>query len=354
MIEIKQTTSEEYSKIFSITKSSFLQSTIWAKTKNNWTHKLYLIIENEVPIGCFLVLTQKKYILRISYIARGIKLLNDSKIFYPKSTILNLIKEKIKIDIKSDILLIEPDTDFLDFKNFNFGFSKNLIMSNFKIDGESMQPQYTNIIDISKDTNKLFDNLERETRRRVRKYLNVVSFRLADSESDIIEFSKILQELSSYKGYLVRPTNYFIELWNTYKGTNKLFITIMLKDNEIIGGYLNILENSISYELYGGCKKEARKASYNCILKWMSIKMMKEKGALYYDQWGASDNILKGKKYYNIGQFKKNFGGEFIEYLPRYIYIFCYSKYILYKIGLFLNSLQDKLYKNLIKLKASI
>ena len=75
--------------------------------------------------------------------------------------------------------------------------------------------------------------------------------------------------------------------------------------------------------LHGGLSYEHRAYMAPYLLHWEAIKDAKKNGFSFYDLWGvAPQNAPADHTWSGITRFKEGFGGEFLEYVGAYDYVY--------------------------------
>ena len=68
------------------------------------------------------------------------------------------------------------------------------------------------------------------------------------------------------------------------------------------------------------------------LLQWEIIKRAKGGSFLYYDFWGIANKESKGSKWFGFTKFKKGFGGQEINNLGTYNFVYNKKIYLAYSL----------------------
>jgi peptidoglycan pentaglycine glycine transferase (the first glycine) len=138
------------------------------------------------------------------------------------------------------------------------------------------------------------------------------------------------------------------------KEETDLSVLIKSKGNTIVlGSSLYLLAGERTYNVYTYTNKDFPSFHATISLHMETIKELKERGIRYYDFVGISGSLDPNDQYYGLYDFKRKFGGEFVENLgefyfkprPRFAYLQLRS-YVYRRI------LQRRFYSGILYLKA--
>jgi lipid II:glycine glycyltransferase (peptidoglycan interpeptide bridge formation enzyme) len=176
--------------------------------------------------------------------------------------------------------------------------------------------QTTIEIDLKKDLETLWNNLDKDARWGVKK---------AEKEYLIFEESEDWDTFyEMYKNTLERGKVETKEKGELQKLAAKLFV--IKKEEKIIAGAAIKIQDRIVKLYLNASEKEFLKFQPNNCLYWNILKWSKENGFEIFDLGGYQENARKGDKLYEINRFKQRWGGE----IKR---INIYSKNFLWIIG---------------------
>lgn len=194
---------------------------------------------------------------------------------------------------------------------------RNLVdLSEFKPSFRNLEFQYLSygnfLIDIS-DPDQALMNFKSEKRRQIRKAIkNGVLIKKANSRKEIEALHGILKLL--YRKRVKKPlpsVNYFLEMFEMFESHKNGFISVLIKEGEIIGGSFCPVFRGIVYDWYRcGLDVEFKKCYPSTLAVYAGIKLGHESGGVLFDFMGAG-NLNEA---YGVRNFKAQFGGQLIEY----------------------------------------
>lgn len=342
---IKPTEEKEYKDLWYLIKGSILQSWNWGQAKKyNWGVKYLKFSSKEGKAeGEVMILFRRIPFINkcFGYIARGIFVRPDSF-----EEALNSIWEYVRKN-RLAFILIDPENN-LEIKDWNTSFKKALENCGFIQCGATIQPNQTNVIWLPNDEDRILEKMDGNYRRNIKKAVrHGVMVTEETSEEGLSKFYDVLNEIFKNTKYVMHGKKYFDIVFKELYKDGLVRILLAKLDDNTLGGYFYGLNANTAYELYGGVTKEGRNNEAGYLLKWEAIKYFKKIGLVYYDQWGVAPQNVKNHPLYSITNFKKGFGGKYIEYLPQHVKILDKNGWMIYQLG-------NRLNKILIKIKASL
>lgn len=332
------TDKNQYKEIFNSSEASFLQSYEWGEVKKPEWETIRISLNNKP----------------LTILTRSIPLTNKKLAYIPRPSLdevllENELKEILEYLSTKNIshLEIDPENQNTD------SIQKQFQRSGFFETGKQYQLNNSNILGLTVGVENLWNTLSSSTRNKVRKpeKMGCKVEVFYEGDEAVERFWEIMRSITENTTYVSHPKPYFQKVWKNMSEVSMAKIVIISLDGKDIGGYFLVRNKNKICELYGGLNKEGRNirgAGY--YLKWESIKSAQEDGIELYDQWGVSPknsdgNYLKEDVLYHISLFKKEFGGEDIQYLPQQTYVFNKLSYRIFRLGKLLLSLSLKLKK---------
>jgi lipid II:glycine glycyltransferase (peptidoglycan interpeptide bridge formation enzyme) len=229
----------------------------------------------------------------------------------PRSNLpLDLVAvEKLVRETNSILVKIEPNVTS-DKDSFASVF-------NFKRDRHPFLPTHTIWIDLTQSAERLWANLDKDTRNLVRRTFRE---RLTVKESlDISAFYKIWSENAKKKGFFAPYEKEMKLLWESFSERHLLVVEYEGKMTAaaMILGYKEGL-----YYLFAASNDRGRMMHAPYAVLWETIIRGKRWGYERLDLEGIEDHRVKRtRKWRGFTHFKKGFGGE------KVLYIGSFSKY---------------------------
>jgi len=255
-----------------------------------WTPHYYLVKEKGKTFCMMMVLEKKLPFLGYSilYAPKG-PVWNQSQGYDFLKTLFSRIREDAK---KSRAIFLRIDPNLPDnvymFKDDPFIMEGFTHLEHRWTFWNSPRDVYR--IDLTKanDSEELFNSLEKDARRCVRKAINEgVTIRPAESLKELRAFYKIFSQFSVDKGFMSRSIQYQEVLWNEFiaNGNGKLFLAIY--NNEIIGGLICLLFADKCLAMHMGTPYKYHNLQTSYAYLWESMKWAKEMGCVWYSFRGT-------------------------------------------------------------------
>lgn len=234
---------------------------------------------------------------------------------------------------------IEPRIRWEEIGNFflNLGMKKT----------QAVQPQDTQVVDLTIPDNWLLKEMHSKTRYNIRlAEKKGVKVRKGSSIEDLKIFWELMQMTTARDGFSSHEYKYYESLWNKFHFTdldNQMDMTIELLIAEYEGKaiatvLLGFFGKKAVY-LHGASNHEYRKVMAPHLLQWESMKLAKQADCTMYDLWGVKpanrhlDSQSKENKWAGITRFKKSFGGKEVNYVGAWDFVYDKKLYWLYKFG---------------------
>lgn len=255
------------------------------------------------------------------------------------------------------------------------GFTKNF---------ETMQPRYTFRIDLEQNLEEIEEHFSKTTKQRIAKAQKLDTEVIIGTKNDIHEFYHLMTLTESRKDFISYNEDYYDTLYEIFNGnpsskatlfigkinivktTNALEknlktindqISIIPIDNlsksakakltELTKQKENITQEIAKYKeyrkeygneitlsthmiieygdkawvLYAGNHNILSETYVNYSTYYEHIKYCKEKGLKIYDQFGTIGDLSKDNPRLGLHEFKKKFGGDYVEFLGEWDYI---------------------------------
>jgi lipid II:glycine glycyltransferase (peptidoglycan interpeptide bridge formation enzyme) len=296
-----------YEDAWSSINGHFLQSWVWGETKRpQWQAYRYLVQHNDEVIAAVQVLvrTIPPTNIKIAYIARGT---------FPSNNSFQRFVAHFKQQKLAAALIIETATD----RNHT---PEDIL----KLDDYHtyFQPTHTNMIDLTEGADEVWTRMKGNYRRNIKKSVRseVKISKLGYAEVDAVDkFYTVMETIFARTSYIMYSEQYFHTIWDRLALKNMASILIAQKEDNLIGAYFMVYDNTTSYELYGGVTVPGRDLEAGYALKWAAIKDAIEQGKKFYDHWGVAPVNQAGEFQFNhpitnISKFKAGFGGQNITF----------------------------------------
>ena len=255
----------------------------------------------------------------------------------------------------------------------HLGFTKNF---------ETMQPRYTFRIDLNLDMEEIESHFSKTTKQRIAKAQKLKTGVEIGDEHDLTVFYHLMMLTESRKDFVSYNIDYYKTLYKLFNKENKatlflgkvnipLSLEVIEKDlEEVIENIAALPKDNLSKSAKNKLKElerqkerlEKEKEKYNLFLKeygeevtlsahmileygdkaWVlyagnhniltetyvnyytyyeHLKFCKERGLKIYDQFGTIGDLTKDNPRLGLHEFKKKFGGDYIEFMGEFDYV---------------------------------
>lgn len=307
----------------------------------------------------------------------------------------NCLKEEVKLEKDPKIVF-----DYLSNLGFkHLGFTKNF---------ETMQPRYTFRIDMNKPFEEIENNFSKTTKQRINKAVELNTKVRIGTIDDIPTFSHLMDLTENRKDFVSHDMDYYKSLYEIYNKDNKMLLFMgsvnvkeiiksynnqkeeLLKelsalnkeenlsksaktkkgelekrvtkideyleeyneafekyktDEIILNGHVIMIYKDKAWVLYAGNHNILTSSYSNYKTYYEHIKYCYDNGIKIYDQFGTIGDLSPDNPRLGLHEFKRKFGGDYIEFIGEFDLITNKFMYFVFK----------KLvpfYRNLVKKKA--
>jgi peptidoglycan pentaglycine glycine transferase (the first glycine) len=257
----------------------------------------------------------------------------------------------------------------------HLGFTKNF---------ETMQPRYTFRIDLNQSLEEIEEHFSKTTKQRIAKAIKLDTEVTIGTKNDVEEFYHLMTLTENRKDFISYTEDYYETLYEIFNGNPSSKATLFLgkvhinktikaleKNLKNINNQISILpidnlsksakaklteltkqkeninkeiEKYIEYKkqygqditlsahmiieygdkawvLYAGNHNIMSETYVNYYTYYEHIKYCKNKGIKIYDQFGTIGDLSKDNPRLGLHEFKKKFGGDYVEFIGEWDYI---------------------------------
>lgn len=278
----------------------------------------------------------------------------------------------------------------------HLGFTKNF---------ETMQPRYTFRIDLNQDLETIESHFSKTTKQRIQKSLKLQTEVEIGTEKDLPTFYHLMMLTESRKDFVSYKIDYYKTLYKLFNESDKATLFLgkvnlektlkVLNDelNEVVekinelpkenlsksnknklkelerqkdktkeeiekyqkykkeyGNIITLSAHMIleygdkAWVLYAGNHNILTETYVNYNTYYEHLKFCKERGLKIYDQFGTIGDLSKDNPRLGLHEFKKKFGGDYIEFMGEF-------DYVIKPIYYFLFTKLVPIYRNMVKKK---
>ncbi len=308
----------EWNKLISDRGGSYLQSWEWGELQKNLGRKVIRfseadfstsLIKHKLPLG-----------LNYFYVPRG-----------PSGSIEKLealIAEVKKLDERDRVIFlrVEPAIEESDNNQKilqSLGFKKN----------RPVQPQTTLALNLKNKEEKLYEEIDKDTRYAIRvalkrgvEILKVES--LEERLEKFDEFWEIFEETNRRHGLKIYSKRYYQEIFSLSGNCRSKVFLAKAGDKTVSVALVIHFAKSAVYSL-AASRAGYGKLNAPSLLLWRAILDAKASNLDIFDFWGIDE---KNKKWLGITLFKKSFGGRVVKYIGTWDFVLNKKWYLLYRL----------------------
>lgn len=352
--------------------------------ENNEIVAATLLLQKHLPMGyCYFyaprgfVLDYKKKEIVKTMTQKVVEFAKNKKAIFVKIDPDIIIKKYNYLNEEQE-LAYEPKEIYNTLKEAGFkhlGFTKNF---------ETMQPRFTFRIDLEQSLDNINEHFSKTTKQRIAKSLKLDTEVIIGTKKDLKDFYHLMMLTESRKDFVSYNEDYYETLYEIFNGNKSSKATLFLgkihlnktikaleKNLKSINDQISILpidnlsksakvklteltkqKENITKEIekYKDCKQKygnditlsahmiieyGNKAwvlyagNHNILSEtyvnyntyYEHLKYCKEKGLKIYDQFGTIGDLSKDNPRLGLHEFKKKFGGDYVEFLGEWDYV---------------------------------
>ncbi|NSW51767.1 MAG: peptidoglycan bridge formation glycyltransferase FemA/FemB family protein [Anaerolineae bacterium] len=313
--------------LLSFQNPHFLQTTQWANVKRStgWTTILARWVDTfDNVVAAALILKKSIYL-------RGWKL-PFSILYLPRGPLLNWDDTELRDLVMQDIrriglqhqaifVKIDPEvvvgTGIPDEENTKEDLSGIAVMKMLQQAGwmyskEQVQFQNTVILDLTLGEEEILARMKQKTRYNIRlAEKKGVNIRIG-TQADFETLYRMYAETSIRDGFVIRPREYYFNVWNTFYASGQLTPLIASVTGQDVAGLMLFHFGNTAWYVYGMSRDIHRNMMPTYLLQWAAIQTAREKGCSTYDLWGAPFTFSEMDSMWGVFRYKLGLGGQTI------------------------------------------
>ena len=341
-----------------------------------------LLLQKKLPLGLCYLYAPRGYVLDFNdfkildkFTEEIVKFAKKKKAIYVKID-PDIIWKKEGYDGSVTLMEAKDKKIFNELKRLNYkhlGFTKNF---------ETMQPRYTFRIDLNQSMEEIESHFSKTTKQRIQKSLNLETEVVIGTEKDLPTFYHLMMLTESRKNFVSYKMDYYATLYRLFNESDKatLFLgkvnldkTIKILEDELsevnnkikempsdnlsksaknklkeltrqkekcekeilkykeykkeYGNILTLSAHMIleygdkAWVLYAGNHNILTETYVNYHTYYEHLKFCKERGLKIYDQFGTIGDLSKDNPRLGLHEFKRKFGGDYIEFMGEFDYV---------------------------------
>jgi peptidoglycan pentaglycine glycine transferase (the first glycine) len=182
--------------------------------------------------------------------------------------------------------------------------------------GKPVQPQATQLLDISPDPDALKAGFKPKTRYNLnlaeRKGVEVRSTR------DVAAFARLASATAKRQGIHLPGAAYYQAALDLFDPSDAVRLYLAFHDGDLLAGIMVFRFGKTAYYLFGGSTDQKRELMPNYLLHWRAMLDFRALGCDTYDWWGVPEEPAPDHPWFGLYRFKTGFGGETVRYIGLY------------------------------------
>lgn len=185
---------------------------------------------------------------------------------------------------------------------------------------EQIQFRNTVWLDISGSEDEILAGMKQKARYNLRlAQRKGVTVRPA-AAAELPQLYRLYAETATRDGFVIRPQEYYLQLWRSFMTSGMAYPLLALVDGEIVAGLVLFVFAGKAWYLQGMSRPLHRDKMPNYLLQWEAIRLARAAGARTYDLWGAPDSFDQPDALSGVYRFKEGWGGQVIRTLGAWDY----------------------------------
>lgn len=238
---------------------------------------------------------------------------------------------KIEPNLGSLNYSLDPDrvgaaTDFLNSASFS--------------SADTIQPRTSLMIDLGGDEAAILAAMKQKTRYNIRLAEKKGGTVRQGRAEDVTTFYQLAQTTAARDGFGIHSLDYYRTAYDLF-APNSCALLIAEFEGQPLAALMTFSFGREAYYFYGSSSNEHRNLMAPYLLQWEAIRWAKNQGCTCYDLWGIPDAdpaTLEAQfeqrhdGLWGVYRFKRGFGGQWIQSLGAFDYIYNPLLYQFYKL----------------------
>jgi len=201
--------------------------------------------------------------------------------------------------------------------------------------GRQLFTKNTFVLDLTKDEETLFSDLESKTRYNVnlasRKGVKVYE---NSTDEGLQEHLKILKATTSRQGFYAHNEKYFQQMWDTLKESGMMRIFEAHYKNKVLVSWIMFIFNGVLYYPYGASIREHRNVMASNLMMWEMIRFGQSQNCTAFDMWGSlGPDADKSNPWYGFHRFKRGYSGQLMQSIGTHDLVINKQMYPLFRVA---------------------
>lgn len=179
------------------------------------------------------------------------------------------------------------------------------------------QVQFRNTVELAleRPEEELLAAMKSKTRYNIRLAAKKEIVVRAGTPADFPTIARMYQETSARDGFTIRPTEYYLDAWNSFYEAGMAHPLIAEFAGDPIAAVLLVRYGGRAIYMYGASTEKERSRMPNHLLQWEAIRWAQAQGCHVYDFWGAPDEFVEEDRMWGVWRFKEGFSGQVVRHI---------------------------------------
>lgn len=216
--------------------------------------------------------------------------------------------------------------------------------SGWQFADDQIQFRNTVEIDLTRSEEAILAAMKSKTRYNINLAMRKEVTVRVGSPADFPQLATMYQETSARDGFGIRPSAYYLDIWQQFYQTGSGHLLIAEYAQEPIAAVYLVKSGAKAIYMYGASTEKERNRMPNYLLQWEAIRWAKSQNLKTYDLWGAPDAFNEADRLWGVWRFKAGFNGEVVWHMGAWDYVARPFWYWLYSTAVpqYLNRLRAK------------
>jgi peptidoglycan pentaglycine glycine transferase (the first glycine) len=203
-----------------------------------------------------------------------------------------------------------------------------------------IQPRATLVVDLSGDEESILAAMHQKTRYNIRLAAKKGVIIRQGSAGDVSTFHQLSLDTAARDNFGAHSLAYYQAAYDLFApGNCALFMAEF--QGQPIAGLMAFRQGQDAYYFYGASSNEHRNLMPTYLAQWAAMRWAKDHGCARYDLWGIPDAApatleaefeRRRDGLWGVYRFKRGFGGQYMQSVGAYDYVYNPLLYRLYKV----------------------
>ena len=205
---------------------------------------------------------------------------------------------------------------------------------------DTIQPRTSLVIDLSHDEANILAAMKQKTRYNIRLAERKGVIVRQGSAADIAIFHRLALVTAARDGFGVHSLDYYQAAYDLFSPGHCVLLVAEF-DDQPLAALMAFSQGREAYYFYGASANEHRNLMAPYLLQWTAMRWAKNQGCTRYDLWGIPDADpatleaefeQRHEGLWGVYRFKRGFGGQWLQSIGAFDYVYNPLLYRLYKL----------------------